>query len=133
MPDSVIRSGQGHDPCQVPPAKEPRKIPIASTPAAEHLTSSDAVLVRSEMSPEQVLGKPLDTAPTALFWVVLYETATESDRSTATRRGHLFDAILDKPPAPAVRSNPGPPKVLDDIIDKALQKDGESSISTPRK
>jgi serine/threonine protein kinase/Tol biopolymer transport system component len=76
------------------------------------------------MSPEQVCGEKLDGRSDLFsFGIVIYEMATGRQAFSGATAGVVFNQILERQPAPPSQLNPEVPAKLEEIIEKALEKD----------
>jgi eukaryotic-like serine/threonine-protein kinase len=116
-------------------AKEssPRDPSLSQAPTRnDNLTNpGSAVGTVAYMSPEQALGEDID-ARSDLFslGVVMYEMTTGRPAFSGETTAAIFDSILHRTPAPPFQLNPHVPRMLNEIVNRSLEKDRKLRYQT---
>jgi len=110
-------------------------LPSAALPGAgtgETLTTPGAAVGTTGYSPpEQARGEEVDArADLYSFGLVLYEMTTGRPAFSGKTSAIIFEAILNREAIPPSRLNPGLPVELEQILNKALEKDREMRYQT---
>jgi len=83
------------------------------------------------MSPEQVRAEELDPRTDLFaFGAVMYEMSTGQMAFSGSSNGVIFEAILNRAPAPLESLNPALPEKLNDLIAKSLEKERDMRYQT---
>jgi serine/threonine protein kinase/Tol biopolymer transport system component len=95
------------------------------TQSPEELARSGSALgTINYMSPEQALGRPLDSRTDLFsFGVVLYEMTTGVQPFQGKTTAAFYDSLIHSLPEAPARFNPATPAELERIVKKALEKD----------
>jgi serine/threonine protein kinase len=108
-----------------------RGAPEAWAPGLDLTRTGVALGTAAYMSPEQVRGEKLDGRTDLFsFGLVLYEMATGRPAFSGETTGIIHSAILNGTPTPVGQLNPDLPASLEEIFNKALEKDREIRYQT---
>ncbi len=102
-----------------------------TTPEGAMTSPGSTIGTVAYMSPEQVRAEELDPRTDLFaFGTVLYEMATGQMAFSGSSNGVIFEAILNRAPAPVESLNPAIPEKLNDLISKALEKERDMRYQT---
>jgi eukaryotic-like serine/threonine-protein kinase len=104
----------------------PHDTPTVSIDPDALTSPGTAIGTVAYMSPEQARGEDVDLRTDLFsFGAVLYEMATGRQAFEGGSTAVIFTGILTQAPAPPLELNPELPAKLEEVINKALEKDRE--------
>ncbi|MGB5660523.1 MAG: serine/threonine-protein kinase, partial [Thermoanaerobaculia bacterium] len=120
----VVDFGLAKMAMQITPASEEETIVAdAPTQTADLTGSGKAMGTVAYMSPEQALGKEIDSRSDLFsLGAVLYEMITGKQAFSGVTQAAVFDKILNRAPAPPSHLGIETPWELQQVLDKALEK-----------
>ncbi len=102
-----------------------------TTPEGAMTSPGSTIGTVAYMSPEQVRAEELDPRTDLFaFGSVMYEMATGQMAFSGSSNGVIFEAILNRAPAPVESLNPAIPERLNELISKSLEKEREMRFQT---
>jgi len=102
-----------------------------TTPEGPMTSPGSTIGTVAYMSPEQVRAEELDPRTDLFaFGSVMYEMATGAMAFSGSSNGVVFEAILNRMPAPVTEANAAVPERLNDLILKSLEKERDMRYQT---
>ena len=102
-----------------------------TTPEGAMTSPGSTIGTVAYMSPEQVRAEELDPRTDLFaFGSVMYEMATGQMAFSGSSNGVIFEAILNREPAPVESLNPAIPERLNELISKSLEKERDMRYQT---
>src|SRR5580692_10848463 len=104
---------------------------LTATEGGMMTTPGSTIGTVAYMSPEQVRAEELDPRTDLFaFGAVMYEMATGSMAFSGSSNGVVFEAILNRMPAPVMEANAAIPEKLNDLNLKSLEKERDMRYQT---
>lgn len=104
---------------------------IEDPSAIEQTQAGEILGTPAYMSPEQVLGRPVDGRSDVFsLGIIMYELATGGRPFTGDGINAIFTAITTEEPSEVYNSHPEVPRSLSDAIKKCLKKDPDKRFAS---
>ncbi len=108
-------------------------IAAAASPEIDTALTADIIGTPAYMPPEQAQCAPVDErADVYAIGAVLYHTLTGAPPYAGQHSGDIVSCVVGGPPVPVERKQPGLPKDLVAVVDKAMRRDPSERYRTAK-